>query len=265
MTGLLEWQRALQAHILDGGMTVSGLLATDTDQTTGLDIYVEAYRNRLLEALTSLYPGLQALAGDTVLLRFIAEHPPRVANLRWYGGALAEWLRSRKPPCPAVWPAMAELEWALAMVYEVGDVALAHRGDLAGLPAIDWPRLVLRPVPGWRLLRLPADLVARRHLLLDGLAAGDLIPAGPVVAEHDGVLPFWVIWRQGLVVQQRVLGAEEAVLAQALQDGESLARLCERLACLHPAREVPARLLGWIELWLGQAWLGAIELPPHPA
>ncbi len=243
----------MQAHILKGETAIFDALAGGPAAGEGLAIYARAYPARLLEALANIYPGLHAMAGDATLLRFVEAQPPREANLRWYGEAMASWLRGLQPAPPAEWAAMAELEWALAMVFEAGDASPVTRADLAVFAAEDWPWLVLRPVPAWRCLSLPAGLVALRHRLLQGRGPGRLpdraVPAGD-----------WVLWRQSLDVQQRSLQAEEAVLVAGLREGAHLAGLCERLAVIRPPGEVAARLMGWIELWLEQRWIAAIEV-----
>src|SRR5271169_6711582 len=63
-----------------------------------LGIYATAYRLRLLEALDADYPGLHTLAGDeefdAIGRAFIAAQPSVFYNLRWYGGALSQFLRT---------------------------------------------------------------------------------------------------------------------------------------------------------------------------
>ena len=65
---------------------------------TRLGIYSSAYRLRLLEALDTDYPGLRVLAGDDKFEKlgyaYIESHPSTYYNMRWYGGEMAEFLKT---------------------------------------------------------------------------------------------------------------------------------------------------------------------------
>jgi len=81
--------RTVARHVVDAGKV---------DAETRLSIYASGYQLRLVEALGTEFETLKVLAGeagfDRLCRSFIAAHPSRTPNLRWYGDKL-----------PATWPA----------------------------------------------------------------------------------------------------------------------------------------------------------------
>ncbi|PJB07711.1 MAG: DUF2063 domain-containing protein, partial [Hydrogenophilales bacterium CG_4_9_14_3_um_filter_63_34] len=93
-------QESLHTYLLGEGDASAVRDAIVDDARVGaerrLKIYHDAYRLRLIEALSKAYPNLFRLLGDALFERmarsYIAAHPSGYRNLRWYGGELAEHL-----------------------------------------------------------------------------------------------------------------------------------------------------------------------------
>ena len=70
-----------------------------------LDIYRNAYRVRLIEALNETYPVLHAVLGDddfaTLGEEFVAAHPSVHRSIRWYGSELSDFLAAMFALCRA--------------------------------------------------------------------------------------------------------------------------------------------------------------------
>src|SRR5271169_6033809 len=64
-----------------------------------LDIYGNAYRSRLIEALTASYPILELYFGtddfEELCLAYIAAHPSEYRSIRWFGDKMADFLSSQ--------------------------------------------------------------------------------------------------------------------------------------------------------------------------
>ena len=92
MSTLSDTQARFQAYVLagEGGIVTEIAGADDAFQRTRLDIYFNAYRLRLAEALATDYEILKAHIGDeffdTIARDYIDARPSVFRNVRWFGG-----------------------------------------------------------------------------------------------------------------------------------------------------------------------------------
>ncbi len=97
------------------------------DRTTLLDVYREGYALRLIEVLTTDYPGLIAMVGsasfDDMARAYVAAHPSRHPSVRWFGRSLTDFLESTAPynRSPAA-AEMAHFEWELGEAWDAPDM-----------------------------------------------------------------------------------------------------------------------------------------------
>jgi hypothetical protein len=249
MNPLRRLQREFQAYILTrGGPIEQAIAATETLNTRArLEIYAEAYRLRLLEALAAEYIGLAAHLGEaafeTLGRAYIERHPSHSPTLRDYGDKLAAFLRTTPP-----WqdePLLAELaafDWALATVFDAPDAPVASVTDLAAVAPERWPTLRLVFHPAVVRLDLEWNAPAIRQ------AAED---KRPLPAPSRQPYPVgWVLWRQQLRTYFRSLSVEEAFALDAARRGECFAVLCERLCEWLDPLHVPAHAAGLLRRWL---------------
>src|SRR5438132_10184465 len=108
-----DLQRAFQDYVLASSDAFRSAVrdTSKADRITLLDVYRDGYALRLIEALTTDYPGLMAMAGpagfDQMARAYIAAHPSRHPSVRWYGRGMADFLAGT-PPYNAT-PAAAEM------------------------------------------------------------------------------------------------------------------------------------------------------------
>src|SRR6478752_4288677 len=116
---LADLQRAFQDYLLasNQGFAASVRDTRKADRTTLLDVYRDGYALRLIEVLTTDYPGVLAMAGpagfDQMARAYIAAYPSHHPSARWYGKDLAGFLATTAPyeGSPAA-AEMARFEWA---------------------------------------------------------------------------------------------------------------------------------------------------------
>ena len=95
---LRELQGAFQDFLLASSDSFQSEVrgSRKADRTTLLDVYREGYALRLIEVLTTDYPGLIAMVGsasfDDMARAYIAAHPSRHPSVRWYGRNLADFI-----------------------------------------------------------------------------------------------------------------------------------------------------------------------------
>lgn len=218
------------------------------DRVTLLDVYRDGYALRLIEVLTTDYPGLMAMAGpadfDHMARAYIAAHPSRHPSVRWFGKGVADFL-ARTPPYSAS-PAAAEMarfEWALGEAFDSADVAPIAANVLMALPSEAWETLAFTALPSLRRSTFAFE-VAQAWQRRDEVEPGNLevAPSGEPVT--------WAIWRPERVSNFRSLDRDEATMLEALVAGQTFPELCETVAPFTGGDQAPARAAGLLRIWV---------------
>jgi hypothetical protein len=241
---LTDLQRAFQDYLLASSDAFQAAVrdTRKADRVTLLDVYRDGYALRLIEVLTSDYPGLMAMAGpddfDHMARAYIAAHPSRHPSVRWYGRGVADFL-ANTPPFNSTPDAaeMAKFEWALGEAFDSPDVAPITADDLIALAPEAWETLSFTTLPSLKRLTLAFD-VPQAWQQRDEVEPGNLEverAAGPVA---------WAIWRPEFVSNFRSLDADEAVMLDALSEGRPFPELCEAVAPFTGEEQAPARAAG---------------------
>jgi hypothetical protein len=247
MSALRDLQRSFQSQVLSGDPRIAGEVA----QTPGvpaqvrLDVYSEAYRLRLRDALASTYPQLQELLGaaefDALARQYIAAHPSQFASIRWFGDrlatALGEW-HDNEP-----WLSeLAEWEWALAAAFDARDRTALTTEALAPIRPEQWPGLRFEFHPSLQRLRLRTNAATMFKELSEALPRSE-----PLLKDEPRT---WILWRQDSKTRYRSLDVSEAVVLDAAVEGESFSGLCELLCTWNTLEEVPLRSASLLKRWL---------------
>jgi hypothetical protein len=258
VTRLRQLQRELQGHLLGADSAIVDAIvdAPPLPATERLDIYRNAYRVRLIDALDDMYPVLHALLGDEVFValceEFIAAHPSVHRSIRWYGREIPEFL-SQCPPY-AEQPIMAELallEWTLAEVFDAADAEPKPRAAFSAVDASAWSELHFEFHPSLRRLQLHWNTAAVWQAM-----SHDEAPPDPLCAEHP--VP-WLLWRQNLQNYFRSMAADEAVALDSALRGDSFGDICESLAEWLPDEEIPLRAASLLGTWADSGIIVAIN------
>lgn len=253
MSALADLQRTFQSDVLalDGGLAP---LIAGRDRA---DIYRDAYRARLVEALALAYPALRAATGeafDTLAADYVAAHPSRFRSIRDYGAELASHIAATAQPPDAIDVAMhadlARFEWALGLVFDAADVEPVAIQALARVPAEDWAALQLDFVPALGTLTLRTNAV-------DWYRAGVEDAASPERALRTDPAR-WAVWRAELRSWYRVLPPDEAWALAAARDGASFGELCEGLANHVAEEQVAMRGAQLLANWLSAGWVARL-------
>ena len=245
---LRELQSGLQRHLLGEESAIAAAIvdAPPLPVPDRLDIYRNAYRVRLIEALDDTYPKLHAVLGDEMFAalgeEFVAAHPSVHRSIRWYGGELCEFLSRCEPY--AEQPILAELallEWTLAEVFDAADAQPKPRAAFAAVDPAAWGGLVFDFHPSLRRLHLQWNTAAVWQAL-----SRDEAPPDPVRADQPVT---WLLWRQNLQNYFRSMTADEAAALGAALQGANFGAICEALADWLPEDEIPLRAAGLLGLW----------------
>ena len=246
--------RALQTHFLAylrAPLTQMQGAVVDTPTVSAdrrLQIYADAYRLRLLDALADNYPMLHALLGDDAFAelgaRYLEAQPSRHFSIRYFGHRLAEFVAGQSPY--AQQPVLADLanfEWVLRDVFDAADATALMPKDVAAIAPELWPELRFKLHPTVRRL----DLTWNAPVIWKALDE-QLDPPAPQINKH---ITAWLIWRHDLKIQFRSLEVDEAWAIDALRLNATFAELCAGLcewvdeshAALHAARLIQRWLI----------------------
>lgn len=242
MRGTPEPADALRARVLD---------TEKADRDTLLAVYRDAYALRLIEALTTDYPGLLAMAGpddfDLMARTYIAARPSTHPSVRWFGRALADFLAAT-PPFSATPAAadMARFEWALGEAFDAADAEPLTFAQLAAAPPQAWESLRLSFIPALRRLRLTYQAPQAF------LRRGEVTPGELDVPAEDSDVE-WLIWRPAADAdaQFRSMAPDEADALDAARGGANFPEICVVLAGhTASAEEAAERAAGLLRAWL---------------
>lgn len=247
MSALAGLQRDLQRHVLSGDAAIVNAV-NDTPAVpvaTRLNVYSNAYRIRLADALAANMPRLKELLGEeqfgAVAGAYVDAHPSRFASIRWFGDRLAQVLAQSHPSQP--WLAeLARWEWALAASFDATDASAVGVECLAAIAPGDWAELRLQFHPSVQYLELATNAQALFKALAEEQA-----PPQPAMLERPQP---WLLWRQDLKTQYRSLEPAEAAAVRIMRAGGTFGAMCEVLCEWHEGDEVPLVAAGMLKRWI---------------
>ena len=249
-------QQSLQAAIREDADPADLLQGPSA---TGLAIYREAYRARLVAALRDNYLVLHRAMGDeefdALAQAYVEAHPSSHASIRWFGDRLAAFMAnaySERLPHPAMID-FARMDWALRAAFDGPDAAVLAAGDLQAVSPEDWPALVFHLHPTAQLQDLgwavePAWRALRAHEPESDEPAPEL--EAPVESIHQ-----LLVWRQGLDTRWRALEALEAALLQAVSSAQSFEMICAEAARYVGEDAAAGTVVRLLQRWLADGLL----------
>jgi hypothetical protein len=254
---LRRLQQDLQGHLLGAPSAIADAIvdAPPLCVAERLGIYGNAYRVRLIEALSDTYPVLHAVLGDEDFgelgEQFVSTHPSLHRSIRWYGSRLSEFLASRPPyAAQPIFAELALLEWTLAEVFDAADAEPVQRAALSAVNAAAWSELHFAFHPSLRRLQLHWNTAAVWQAMSRQEA-----PPDPARAEHPAP---WLLWRQNLQNYFRSMTADEAAALDLARSGGSFGKICEALAEWLSEDEIPLRAATLLGAWADSGIIVAV-------
>ncbi len=252
---LASVQDDFQRYVLEGDDAIVGDVAGPDDdyRRARLAVYFNAYRLRLSEALANDFEGLKHYLGEerfSALARdYIAATPSVYRNVRWYGGAMAGFLRADARY--AAEPVLAELaafEWTLGLAFDAPDATPVDVGALGRVPPEAWADLHFKLHPCLYTLSLEWNTAEIWQAAADRRPAPAPLRAASTVA----------VWRREFVARYRAMpDAENAALARA-RAGASFGALCEALERSH-GEQAALRAAQLLQGWITEGWVAGFS------
>ncbi len=261
MPSLRELQQSIQAYVLarGPGAQTEVLASPSVSAETRLEIYANAYRVRLQEALAGDFPALWAMVGAERFAHLAAAYtdayPSGHFSIRYFGQHLHAFLASSEDFRNEPWVSeLAALEWRLGEAFDAAHAPPLTAESLAELAPAAWANIRLALHPSVRRLDLAWN-VAEIWQAVDRHET----PGTPLAYPHPLA---WLIWRQELKTFFRSLEREEAWALDAVLNGMRFGDLCEGLCRWLPEHEVAQRAAGFLRRWINDQLVTAIDTCP---
>ncbi len=224
-----------------------------------LEIYVDAYYERLLECLRQEFCGTQYAVGeelfDALAFGYLQSYPSRSYTLGQLGASFAEYLdkhrlHAQEAPAgvPATWPDfVVELAQFERVQREVFDAEGTERGNLLDFDALasvapeHWPGLRLTLAPCLRLFHAMHPV----HEFWQSYRE----ESGPASAE---LAQTWVaVNRRNYTIERHALSATQYALLSSLAAGETLSQAIGAAAVADdgPDGSLAEQLGQWFAFW----------------
>lgn len=265
MSGLATLQAEFSACLLEQAAPAQVLPAlrvpTGIDAATRLEVYRNAYVERLHEVLRNDYPVLLRLIGPerfaALAYAYIAAHRSTSPSIRWFGAALAGFIAAQPPRHEqAAAIAMAEFEWTIGLAFDAADAEAMCAADLSAVSATAWPALRFRLHPALHLVSL-THAVPDWWLAVQDLDAEAPLPASPTAL--DEATRHWAVWRSETGVRFRMLDPDEVAMLRAAGEGEVFAGFCAVVAGQVGVEVAAQRAAGLLRLWIDSGWIAGFD------
>ncbi|MGH8509535.1 MAG: DNA-binding domain-containing protein [Gammaproteobacteria bacterium] len=258
MPSLRELQQSIQAYVLarKPGAQAEVLGSPSVSAETRLEIYANAYRVRLQEALATDFPALRTMVGPVrfacLAAAYTDAHPSGHFSIRYFGQHLHAFLASFEDFRNEPWLSeLAAFEWRLGEAFDAAHAPPLTAESLAGLAPAAWPNIRLAPHPSVRRLDFAWN-VTEIWQAIDR----DETPGTPLAYPQ----PLgWLVWRQELKTFFRSLEREEAWALDAVLNGTRFSDLCEGLCRWLPEHEVAQRAARFLRRWINDGLVTAID------
>jgi len=246
---LEELQTALQDFLLDKTQNASNLtLETPAfSREERLQIYHQAYRLRLIDALRNDFPALQRYLSEDEFIKiaeeFIAAKPSHHPSLRWFGEKLPAFLRAH-----AHWQThihiveLAEFEWAQTMAFDAADISIATLDDVRALQPEQWMTMQLEFHPSLQRLTYYSNAPA----LWNSLINNETVIAVEIAQESQE----WLVWREELQVVYRPLDNSEAWALDTFLQQKNFSDVCGGLCEWFAEDQVPMQAAQYLQRWI---------------
>lgn len=255
---LNEIQALFQAAILDNDKRVLGLLLDNsmTTRDTLFGVYKNGYLSRLVEILGSDYEDLRAYCGeddfDGLAQAYVAAHPSRSQNARWFGNQMPDFLASDlRFASRRELADLAQIERALSLAFDAADAPHIALTNLADHKPEDWGRLTFLPHPAVTVFDVTTNAFEIWRAFKDEMPTP---PARTIEAQR------LVTWRQGVTPMIREMNAEEAMMWSEACRGTRFEQLCEMVATFDAADQAAVRAATHLQGWLSSEMLTSAKL-----
>lgn len=255
---LQELQNTIQQYLMaiEGDVTIAAEITPVANGKIAerLNIYHDAYRSRIREALSSQFPNLAKLLGAEVFNQymdaFIASYPSTHRNMRWLGDQLSNFLQVYAPN-KKLYADMANFEWRLGLAFDSLDTPCLTILDLSAFTPEQWGDLFFEWHPSVYLGQAQTNVI-RAWIALEN--------NDHAILDMESEPTQFLVWRKEMVSQFKSVGALEADAIAYMMQHHTFGELCEYLTAHMDEEDILPYAAGLLSEWLQQDMLIRVEL-----
>jgi len=211
-----------------------------------LNLYRDAYRIRLEDALSESYSALHTIAGDEVFYsichQYINQFPSRHFSIRFFGENLADFIKKEELLENAeLFSELALFEWSLGKAFDGENADLLSREQLLGVDASDWPTLEFSLLPTFNRLKL--------HWNVPQLWKAASEEGQPIAPQRLVQPTEWILWRPELQTSFRSVDKDESFALEKIAKKLPFAEFCQALS-IQGDEEADLQAAQYIGRWL---------------
>lgn len=215
-----------------------------------VNVYAEAYFWRLYGVLKEGFPAVEWAVGPetfhNLVTDFVLQRPSVHPNLQRLGERFPSFVAEGDPGRARPWiVALAQLEWTRDELLTVPDQPVISAQALARRAPESFPGLQFVLADAVRILTFAYDGAG----IWQQFMAGDSAPS----EQPSPRQPFFaLVWRKGLRVHHRKLGATEARALRALGAGEPFESIASHA-------QDPGDAASWLARWLADGLIAGVS------
>jgi len=259
MTNLMNLQNKFQSYLvnLDSNIKSDIEETKKVSATTRLQIYSNAYRFRLIDALSSNYPMMQKYLGDDsfheLALLYIDAYPSTFRSIRWFGDQLEIFLRDHNKYNELPYLAeLSKLEWHMTLTFDAPDYEVIDIEEIKQIPPDVWAIMRFIPHPSVYLLDFQWNVIQIWKNLSE-----DSHPDEPM--KYDISIPY-IFWRKDLINQYCSLPQDERYAIDSMMNGHTFGEICEGLCQWVDEQHAALRAASLLKGWINSGLISAIEI-----
>lgn len=259
---LKEWQLAFETFLLEENPSANPMLSESLiggptlDVGTGLAIYHNAYKARLLDVLRNDFPTILHWMGDEefdgLATAYIRQSPSAHFSLRWLGKGFEGFVREHLvPEQSAPLAELIALEWAFTLAFDAPAAEPLTIEAMAALAPEQWPELRVRAVPSMQSLECRFNSLSLWRSVKEETEFPHSMPVE--------IPQLCLIWRKGLICNYRSLDpAQASALDGVLNGGWSFSELCAELAVTY-GEGASLQAVTWLKQWIQDGLLERLQ------
>lgn len=226
------------------------------DVGTGLAIYHNAYKARLLDVLRNDFPTILHWMGDEefdgLATAYIRQSPSAHFSLRWLGKGFEGFVREHLvPEQSAPLAELIALEWAFTLAFDAPAAEPLTIEAMAALAPEQWPELRVRAVPSMQSLECRFNSLSLWRSVKEETEFPHSMPVE--------IPQLCLIWRKGLICNYRSLDpAQASALDGVLNGGWSFSELCAELAVTY-GEGASLQAVTWLKQWIQDGLLERLQ------
>ena len=249
MTDLFQLQQSFQQFLLTGHPQINASIVSSKHVSvdTRLHIYKQAYQLRLIECLSTNFPGLHNYLGDeefnSLGNAYLQAHPSTFRSVRWFGDGLANFIKTNYDTRFAYLVELVDFEWKMTLAFDEADDSVLQVEDMAAIKPELWPDLRFELHASVQRADYRWNVPEVWHALIND-------PEIPEWNSNDVGLP-WIIWRYpDYTVHYYNLSESEAWAIDTINQGATFAKMCEGLCQWFDEEAVGMAAASYLKGWI---------------